>query len=1236
MSSSDNKAKKTPKIKNNDKNSKNSKNSKNEETSTNSELSKKYQKMTQLQHVIELPDTYIGSTEVERAQLGIIQTDNDGNKCIKQKDIKIVPGLISIIEEILVNAFDNHNRIKQRSSNGEKKLKKQTYIKININQNKGEISIENDGEGIDVVEHPEYKVYIPQMIFFELLTSGNYDKGEEKTTGGKNGYGAKLTAIFSSISRIETVDKTRKLKYTQESTDNMTKISKPIIEKYNGASFTRITFIPDYKRFKSDGLSDDMVSLIEKRAYDLVACCSGELQIFFNGKELEAKDINDYMSLYIGKDTEKVSKKINERWSVGAALTPGFSFQHVSFANGINTHQGGKHVDYITKQITNKIAKYILKKKRVEVKEQLIKENLMVFVISTIVNPSFSSQTKEALKTTPSKFGSICEIPDAMIVELANKCGVMERTLSLNEYRDKQLLKKTDGKKKTSVLGIEKLYDAGYAGGKNSDKCTLILTEGDSAKATAKAGISVIENGNNLFGIFPLRGKLLNTRGMKDKDICTNAEIAHIKEILALEEGKEYKDTSSLRYGCIMIMTDQDLDGSHIKGLVINFLCRWPSLMKIKGFITSLLTPIVKVIKGKTQNSFYTLQDFEKWVLQNNRSGWTINYYKGLGTSTPKEGKEYFRDFKQVIYQWDDKSEESMDMAFNKKRTDDRKGWLDNYDDAIVLDIKQSSVSFTDFINYDLIHYSNSDNIRSIPAIDGLKPSQRKILYCCNKRNLVKDLRVAQLSGYVSEHGSYHHGEVSLQGTIVGMAQDFCGSNNINLLYPSGQYGTRLLGGKDHGAARYIKTHLMTITSIIYNKLDEPILKYMSDDDGKKVEPRNYMPIIPMGLVNGGDGIGTGWACSVPQYHPLDIVKNIRNLLTGNTCDEMTPWQRGFKGTFKKIGNMSWLCRGCYKLSGDNTLIITELPVGIWTDSYKKLLDYLIIGELKVEKKANGKKQTTKVAGGRGRGNTKKPDQFIQIVKSYEDNTTDTEVMFKVKFEPNMLSSLIGKSDKDGITDLEKQLCLVKKVTYNSLNIYDEKKVMQHYKNIDQIIESFYEVRLKFYAKRKAYWLEKMKEDLYLISVKVNFILDVINKKILVNNVKKTVLLDRLVELDYPKMLDKVLVSLKNLKKRTEEEINSASYDYLVKMPIFNLTQEQIEKLKNDRNKLESECQDLESQSQKDLWITDLNAFENEYKSFMKSYYQQTGLDAKIYDKRFIPMKKTMLTLRNKIDDYDL
>ena len=240
---------------------------------------------------------------------------------------------------------------------------------------------------------------------------------------------------------------------------------------------------------------------------------------------------------------------------------------------------------------------------------------------------------------------------------------------------------------------------------------------------------------------------------MKDKDICTNTEIAHIKEILALEEGKEYKDTSSLRYGRIMIMTDQDLDGSHIKGLVINFLCRWPSLMKIQGFITSLLTPIVKVIKGKTQHSFYTLQDFDKWILQNNRLGWTINYYKGLGTSTPKEGKEYFRDYKQVIYQWDDKSEESMDMAFNKNRTDDRKGWLDNYNDSIVLDIKESSVSFTDFINYDLIHYSNSDNIRSIPAIDGLKPSQRKILYCCNKRNLVKDLRVAQLSGYVSEHG---------------------------------------------------------------------------------------------------------------------------------------------------------------------------------------------------------------------------------------------------------------------------------------------------------------------------------------------------------------------------------------------------------------------------------------------------------------------------------------------------
>jgi DNA topoisomerase II len=1193
-------------------------------TKVKSDTKERYQSLTLLEQIKHRPDTYIGSTKIEKAKHSIIATDENDTKSICEKEIRIAPGLISIVEEIIVNAFDNHNRIKQKRASGEK-LKKQTYIKIKIDRETNTISVENDGEGIEVYMHPKEKIYVPQMVFFKLLTSENYDDTEERTTGGRNGFGAKLTAIFSNIFCIETVDRTRKIKYSQACRENMTVLSEPkITTNYTKPAYTRIVFTPDYSRFNMEGITDDFAALLEKRAYDLVACSHGELKVFFNDIELNAKDINDYISLYIG-DTDRIYKKVNDRWAIGAAVSPSLNFRQVSFVNGINTSIGGKHVDYITKQITSKMAKYIMTKKKIDVKENFIKDNMMVFVISTIVNPSFSSQTKEMLKTTPKEFGSICEVPDELIIKLANY-GVMERAISRNEFQDKQLLKKTDGKKKSSLLGIDKLYDAGYAGTKRSSECCLILTEGDSAKATAMAGISVIPDGNNKFGIFPLRGKMLNTRDKDNKTISQNTEVGYIKEILALEEGKNYENTSTLRYGSIMIMTDQDLDGSHIKGLLMNFLSRWSSLIKLDGFITSLLTPIVKATKGKSVHSFYTLQDFEKWHIDNSK-GWHIKYYKGLGTSTPKEAREYFQNFKKVTYIWDENSLETLDMAFNTKRADDRKIWLGSHDPNLILDIGKSNVSFTDFVNKDLIHFSRYDLKRSVPALDGLKPSTRKILFCSNKRHLKSDIRVAQFSGYISEHGAYHHGEISLQEAIIGMAQNFCGANNINLLVPSGQFGSRLQGGKDHAASRYIQTHLSPITNIIFDSRDEPLYKYTVDDDGNPVEPVMYLPIVPMGLINGCNaGIGTGWACSIPHYHPMDVIKNIKLMLNGDEPIEMMPWYRGFKGSFVRLGNMSWFCRGCYSLVGSNTIIVTELPIGIWTDGFKQLLEYLIIGEVKEVKKTAGKTSAKKV-GIAGKKKGVKKDDFVQLVKSYEQNSTDTEVYFKIKFDPDVLSRLMEKKDADGISDLEKQLCLVKKMSYvNSLNIFNEKEELMHFKSSNEILKYYYGLRYRLYTDRKKYWLNKLEQDLFLISIKVKFIYDVIKGKIEIKNVPKAKLVGQLEEFDYPKMVDKALKMLKDIRS---SDVDTGNYDYLITMAIQSLTKERIEKLKEERDKLQTEVDNLKMKTEKMLWEDDLACFLEEYDNFVSKFYKETGLDSKVYEKRQQKKKQYILAGNN-------
>lgn len=1218
----------------------------NDDTTPDDNIGEKYKKKTQLEHIWDLPDTYIGSIITENASVWTIDnnfiSDNEENKHrqfkIINKEIEYVPGLRSIIEEILINAFDNMNRVNQKNALENKRLKKVSYIKVSVNIENGLISIENDGEGIDVAIHPTEKIYVPQMIFGELLTSGNYNKDEEKITGGKNGYGAKLTNIFSKFFKIETVDRHRKLKYSQEYYNNMKIKKEPIVEEYKGTPFTKISFIPDYEKFKMNGMSPELERLIKKRSIDMFACSRGQLDIFYNDEKITLESFADYMKLYLDTDYLTVSCKPNDRWEIGACMSPNFTFQQVSFVNGINTIRGGKHVEYIVKQITKKMVEFINKKKKTDIKESFIKDNLMVFVNSTIVNPTFDSQTKETLTTLPKNFGSECIVPDAFVEKLAES-GIMERALALNEFRDSQVLKKTDGKKKQRILDIPKLIDAHNAGTKKGDQCTLILTEGDSAKAMAVAGISVIPNGHDFYGIYPLKGKLLNTRDKEDISIAQNKEICDIKKILALQEDMEYKDVSSLRYGRIMLMTDSDVDGSHIKGLVINFLSKWPSLMKLNGFVTSLLTPIVKVWKksaGKNAKlnatAFYTLSAYNEWCQShNNGKGYEIKYYKGLGSSTPQEGKEYFKNFKIVTYHWDDNAAATVDMAFSKERADDRKMWLDDYNQDSILDINQSSVSISDFINKDLIHFSNYDNHRSIPSVfDGFKPSLRKIMYCAFKRNLKSEIKVAQLAGYVSEHGAYHHGEASLNGAIVNLAQNYVGTNNINLLMPEGQFGSRLEGGKDSAAPRYIFTYISRITNIIYNKIDNSLLKY-NIDDGSVVEPVYYMPILPMILVNGTVGIGTGWSSNVPQFNPIDIINNIRRLMEGKAIEPLTPWYRGFTGRIRKIAPNKWVSFGCYQIIDNSTILITELPIGLWTSDFKEILDMYEKG-VRPEPSGDKKKKNSTASA------TRKPkwmdfcDDDGKLIKSYKNESSEAIIKFTIKIEPKILDKLIESPDKTGISELEKIFHLTTNISCaNTLNLYDENNKLKHFKNPEEILEYYYEHRVNFYELRKNHMVELLEQQLFNISTRARFIMDIIKDVVKVRNIPKTDIINNLEKLKYPKMCDGNLIVFEKL---TKEQMENGTYDFLISMPIYNLTKEKVDELLKEKDKIVIDLEILKKKTNKILWEEDLKEFETEYKTHMTDYYEYNCLNAKDYDKKEIKTikkvsikKKTVLQL---------
>lgn len=763
-------------------------------------LAKQYQRKTDKQHILDNPDTYIGSIEQVDAPMWVFDEET---KKIMLKTIDYIPGLYKLFDEGIVNCRDHVVRMHQ-CDDPDKKLV--SYIESAISED-GTITFTNDGNGIDIVKHPEYDIWIPEMIFGHLRTSTNYNKDEEKIVGGKNGFGFKLVLIWSSYGYVETIDHKRGLKYVQEFHDNLNRIDPPTITKLKIGTkpYTKVAFRPDYTRYGiPGGLTPAMVALLKKRVYDIAAVSdhsTKKINVIYNGDKLQVKNFQQYVDLYIGEksDAKRVYEMSNDRWEYAVALSQTHEFQQVSFVNGICTFKGGKHVDYIMGQITRKLVDFIEKKKKMKVNATSIKEQLILFLRCDVVNPAFDSQTKDYMNTPSAKFGSTCVVSDGFIEKLA-KMGVMDLACSLTEAKENRVAaKKTDGTKTKTIRGIENFIDANDSGGANSANCILILCEGLSAMSGIVSGLS--QTDRNTIGIYPLKGKVLNVRGETATKISENKEITDIKKILGLENGREYKTMEDvcqyLRYGKVMIMTDQDHDGSHIKGLCINLVhSQWSSLVKIPGFISFMNTPILRAKKGQQTRLFYNEGEYNQWKQELTDSGenlgsWTVKYFKGLGTSTSAEFKEYFSHKKIVNFTYMDETSDNMiDKIFNKKRADDRKVWLENYDKHAFLDTSRENVSYDEFIDNELIHFSTYDCARSIPnMVDGLKTSLRKILFCAFKRKLTTEIKVAQFAGYVSEHSAYHHGEASLNGAIVNMAQTYTGSNNINLLMPNGQFG---------------------------------------------------------------------------------------------------------------------------------------------------------------------------------------------------------------------------------------------------------------------------------------------------------------------------------------------------------------------------------------------------------------------------------------------------------------
>jgi len=1176
----------------------------------------KYTHLSQRNQILKRPGQHIGSTKLASRNVYLVETttiNGSETDIIVEKEVEYVPGLLHIFYEVLSNAQDNYFNSKASNT----PLKK---IQVSVDKESGTVSVWNDGCWIpnkihewgadeEVIDNKPH--YEAEIIFGHLNSSSNYNDDEkQRIGGGLHGVGVKLTNIFSKKFTVECFDPDTGIRFKQEYSDSMSQAKPPkITHLKQKKGYTKIEYIADFELFGVDGYTDSDLQIIRKMCFDC-AMITGQ-RIIFNDEVVPVKNLTSYAKCYSGGgDENAVIEFKTDQCNVVVCEKPAFEpgLIQVSFVNGISTARGGVHLNAWKKAIFTPLLQKIKIKLSPKGKNsspiKLTAKNLenyfMIFINCTLPNPEFEGQTKGVL-SSPTPYTNV---PPGKLTTMM-RWGFMDDVKETIRVQGLKELKKTDGKKTMSV-NVNGADDANMAGKVKSEKCTLVIVEGLSAKSFVVKGISAIQDGANWYGILPVRGKVLNVRDAGTEQINNNTEITNLKTMLGLRSGVDYtkpENFKTLRYGRVVILTDADHDGDHIKGLLINFFQYFHPSLLTRGFVNSIRTPIVKVTKGARTISFYYLKEFKEWA-ERQTSNFTAKYYKGLGTSTDAEIVSIFENPKNSKYNMDAQAVENIDMVFNKKRANDRKKWLENYkqhDFEYESDDGMEIVPVTDFINNEFVEFSIYDNKRSIPCVvDGFKPSQRKALWAALKLlNTKKDLKVAQFATDVAKLSQYHHGEVSLQSAIIGMAQSFVGSNNISLFYESGQFGTRLLGGSDCSAARYIFTRLQTITRFIFRKEDDPILNYL-EDDGVEIEPQYFVPVIPMLLVNGSKGIGTGYSTHVPSFNPLELVEWIKVWLKkGDYCDEnaeefpeLTPWYRGFKGFTQREDANKFLHYGNIEKVGDH-YEITELPIGVWTDDYKNLLnvlkngkpaketktgyDAMTIAKLKEELTERGLPMTgtKKVLIERLKNHDKDNGNVVrkaanvgQILTKWENHSDAYNVKFKIW--PKSGADLSFENPKLKLTTTD---------NLTNMTAFTPSDGLKKYANLSEIMNTFCGVRHDFYKKRKKQLIVKINENIKIVQAKIDFVEAVLTNFKLLRQTQEELF-------DY-------------LDKKGFHKVNN-SYSYLVDMPIRYInTPKRCETLLKQLEELKEELEYIEKQTTRRMWTRELQEFADEYKKWV-------------------------------------
>jgi len=1169
----------------------------------------------QRDHVYNIPDTYIGNSVKAEREERVLDLET---MTFKKSLINIPEGVERIFIEILSNAGDNSAR---------SLLKNIDPGEIMVTMTDTTIKIRNGGIPIPVEIHKEKNMYVPELIFGNLMSSSSYDKNKKRQFSSRNGFGSKLTNIFSKEFKVTVADTFNGLLFKKTWSDNMKSQEPNEITKYpkTGKSFVEIEFTMDFQRFGYDKYPQEAFELYSRHIVDTAFTL--KIPTSFNGKKINIKSAKDYAKMYLGKEsvknsilyyvwpegTETILKK-NIKIAKDKTVLPVLEIcavdspdaaEKVAFVNNMWTRNGGVHYEAAFKAVTSGILKTVnegsgkKKKKKDDKTPKLalsdVKKHVSLFVNCWIEDPIFDSQSKNELKAPTPKV----TIDEKILKPILN-WDLVSRLYAELDAKQFRLSMKTDGKKTKNLSGMDKLKDANKAGTSESSECTLYVTEGDSALTFAKHLRSFIpgEKGNDYVGCYPLKGKPINIMNATPMKVNSNKEINDLKKILALKSGVDYsveENYQTLRYGHLMVLADADTDGKHILGLVMNiFHCEFPSLIA-RGYITYLRTKILEIKKGKNKIKFYSQHDYDVWKEKTKDfKSWEHSYFKGLGTSEEADVEDESKNPKIVQTIYDEIAPYSMRLAFDKKLTHNRKDWIAQWQPDYTVE-QMITQPISSFINHEFIQFSIADVARSIPRFtDGLKVSQRKILWTAIKRwgrkagDKAEKLKVAQFAASVSEKMAYMHGEKSLEGAIVGMGQSFVGSNNIPHFKKKGNFGTRSMLGKDASSGRYIFAAPELFVPLIYKKEDEQILNIIVDE-GQDIEPVTLLPILPIHLINGVCGIGTGSSSYIPPHNPLEICFWLECKIKGISLPNLKPWFRGFNGKIemklrmKKANSeseedqeediynnedeedkdqdlnfvdentkISMSTYGIYEEQGNSRkkITVTELPIGRSIDKYEIML-----------KKMRENKLITK----------------------YDDYSTAEVPKFEIYGMKN--PSL-------------KKLKLIKTYGMSNMVLLDNDNRPVKYKNANDIMETFYSIRLSYYDKRKKYILKNIQETIQLLNLKIKFILSVLKGIEMIQENSNITLEDM-------NKAGGILTIGKN-KQNIMIQMNRCGFDeeLLKKISLYNLTKEETDKFKEDINQLENEYKIKEEINPEQFWLDDISEFVKVYCKHYKCNYE--------------------------------